>query len=149
MVVSVWLPEWRIPGIRLAVMITLPNQETATPRPLCHPPATASANVGIMKAMALKTFVGLFGAFAAYYAWFLGSVFHELYGPSARFCATAQVWALQGGAVFFAPPALLGSVGLWFAGRQMPMVGAGFSRASRVVVVILILCALTNLVILF
>src|SRR6185369_12357140 len=74
--------------------------------------------LGIMKAIALKTFVGLFGAFAVYYAYFLGSVFYELYGPSARFCGTAQVWALQGGAVFFAPPALLGSVGLWFAGRR-------------------------------
>jgi len=100
-----------------------------------------------MKAIALKTFVGLFGAFAAYYAYFLGSVFYELYGPNARFCGTAQVWALQGGAVFFAPPALLGSVGLWLAGRQRQAVGLGFWRASRVELVILILCALANLVI--
>jgi len=100
-----------------------------------------------MKAIALKTFVGLFGAFAAYYAYFLGSVFYELYGPNAGFCGTGPVWALQGAAIFFAPPALLGSVGLWFAGRQRQTVGAGFSRASRVELVILMLCALANLVI--
>jgi len=100
-----------------------------------------------MKAIALKTFVGLFGAFAAYYAYFLGSVFYELYGPSARFCGTAQVWALQGGAVLFAPPAILGSVGLWIVGRQRQTVGTGFSRASRVELVILLLCAVANLVI--
>jgi hypothetical protein len=100
-----------------------------------------------MKAIALKTFVGLFGAFAAYYAYFLGSVFYELYGPSARFCGTAQVWALQAGAIYFAPPAILGSVGLWFAGRQRQTVGTGFSRASRVELVILLLCAVANLVI--
>src|SRR2546423_15116585 len=98
-----------------------------------------------MKAIALKTFVGLFGAFAAYYSYFLGSLFYELYGPNARFCGTAQVWALQGGAIFFAPPALLGSVGLWFAGRQRQMIGIGFSRVSRVGLVILILCAFANL----
>ena len=100
-----------------------------------------------MKAIALKTFVGLFGVFAVYYSYFLGSVFYELYGPSARFCGTAQVWALQGGAIFFAPPAILGSVGLWFAGRQRQTVGTGFSRASRVELVILLLCAATNLVV--
>ncbi len=105
--------------------------------------------VTIMKAIALKTFVGLFGVFAACYAYFLGSVYYEIYGPSARFCGTAQVWALQGGAIFFAPPALVGSVGLWFAGRQRKTVGNGFSRASRVELIILILCALANLVILF
>jgi hypothetical protein len=54
-----------------------------------------------MKAIALKTFVGLLGAFAAYYACFLGSGFYELYESSARFCGTAQVWALQGGACHF------------------------------------------------
>src|SRR5882672_2100731 len=100
-----------------------------------------------MKAIALKTFVGLFGAFAAYYAYFLGSVFYELYGPNARFCGTGPVLALQGAAVFFAPPALLSSVGLWFVGRQRQTVGKGFSRASRVELVILMLCALANLVI--
>jgi hypothetical protein len=100
-----------------------------------------------MKAMAFKTFVGLSGAFAGYYAYFLGSVFYELYGPNARFCGTGPVWALQGAAIFFAPPALLGSVGLWFTGRQRQAVGSGFSRASRVELVILILCVLANLVI--
>jgi hypothetical protein len=70
-----------------------------------------------VKAIALKIFVGLFGVLAAYYAYFLGSVFYELYGPNARLCGTAPVWALQGAAVFFAPPALLGSVGLWFGGN--------------------------------
>jgi hypothetical protein len=101
----------------------------------------------MMKAIALKSFVALFGAFAAYYSYFLGSVFYELYGPNARFCATAQVWTLQGGAVFFAPPALLGSVGLWLAGRQRQTIGIGFSRVSRVEIAILILCALVNFIV--
>src|SRR6185503_12507498 len=98
-------------------------------------------SLGIMKAIVLKTFVGLFGVFAAYYTYFLGSVFYELYGPNARFCGTGPIWALQGAAILFAPPALLGSVGLWFTGRQRQTVGSGFSRASRVELVILILCA--------
>lgn len=100
-----------------------------------------------MKAIALKAFVGLSGAFAVYYAWFLGSVFYELWGPNHYWCGTAQVWALEGGAMFFAPPALLGSVGLWFVGRRKQIVGAAFSRMSKVELVILALCALVNLVI--
>jgi len=102
-----------------------------------------------MKAIALKTFVGLLGAFAAYYAYFLGSAFYELYAPSSFpgfHCGTGAVWALQGGAFFFAPGALLGSVGLWFVGRRQT-VGIGFSRGSRVELVVLILCALVNFVI--
>ena len=100
-----------------------------------------------MKAIALKTFVALLGVFAAYYTYFLSSVFYDLYGPNARFCGTGPVWALQGAAIFFAPPALLGSVGLWFTGRQRQTVGTDFSKATRVDLVILISCALTNLVI--
>ena len=61
-----------------------------------------------MKALVFKAVVALLAAFAAYYVFFLGSVAYELYGPNARWCGTAQVWALQGGALFFAPPALLG-----------------------------------------
>jgi hypothetical protein len=114
---------------------------------LSFTPVAELLSLGIMRALALKTFVGVFGAFAAYYTYFLGSVFYELYGPSARFCGTAQVWALQGAAIFFAPPALLGSVGLWFAGRQRQAIGIGFSRVSRVEIVILILCALANFII--
>lgn len=100
-----------------------------------------------MKAIALKMFVGLFGVFAAYYTFFLGSAFYDLYGPNARFCGTGPVWALQGAAIFFAPPAVLGSFGLWFAGRQRQTVGTGFFRASRVEIIILVLCVVTNLVI--
>jgi hypothetical protein len=100
-----------------------------------------------MKAIALKTIVGLFGAFALYYVWFLGSVFYELWGPNHRFCGTAQIWALQGGAMFFAPPALIGSVGLWFVSRRKQMIGPPFSRLSKIELVILALCGLVNLVI--
>ena len=106
-------------------------------------------SLGVMKAIAFKTFVGLLGAFAAYYAYFLGSAFYELYRPSSFpgfHCGTGAVWALQGGALFFAPLALIASVGLWFVGRGQT-VGIGFSRASRVELVILMLCALVNLVI--
>ena len=101
----------------------------------------------IVKTILLKGFVGIFGVFAVYYAYFLGSVFCGLYGPNARWCGTAQVWALQGAAMFFAPPAVLGSVGLWFVGRKRQTIGTGFSRASKVVLVILMSCALANLVI--
>src|SRR6266705_3407666 len=100
-----------------------------------------------MKAIALKSVVSLLGAFAAYYVFFLGSVCYELYGPSAGWCATPQVWALQGAAIFFAPPALLGAVALGFIGRRKDSVGLGFSRASKVLLVILGLCAVGNLLI--
>ena len=100
-----------------------------------------------MKAIALKTFVGLFAAFAAYYTFFLGSAFYDLYGPNARFCGTGPVWALQGAAIFFAPPALIGSIGLWFTARQKQTVGTVFLRASKILLIILILCVVTNLVI--
>jgi hypothetical protein len=100
-----------------------------------------------MKAIALKTFIILFGTFAAYYTYFLGSVFYALFGPNAHFCGTGEVWALQAAAIFFAPPALAGSVGLWFAGRQRKTLGVGFSRGSRVVLVTLMACALVNFVV--
>jgi hypothetical protein len=97
-----------------------------------------------MKLAALKCFIGLSGAFAGYYLYFLASVAYELYGPSARFCGTAQVWALQGAALIFAPTALLGAAGLWFAGRKKPPLGAAFPKIRQVSLVILILCALIN-----
>jgi hypothetical protein len=96
----------------------------------------------------MRVTVCLLGAFAAYYTYFLGSVFYELYAPSPRHCATPQVWALQGAAILFAPPALVGSVSLWFIGKRKGTIGAGFSRASKIVLVILGLCATTNLLIL-
>jgi hypothetical protein len=101
-----------------------------------------------VKSKLLKVVVSLLGAFAAFYACFLGSVFYELYGPNDRFCATPQVWALQGAAILFAPPALLGSVALWFIGKRKDSIGIGLSRASKIVLVILGLCAATNLLIL-
>ena len=100
-----------------------------------------------MKALALKTLVSLFGAFAAYYTFFLGSVFYELYGSNPRRCETPQVWALQAAAVFFVAPALLGSVGLWFIGKQRRTVGTGFSRVCKVTLVLLVVCAIANLAI--
>jgi hypothetical protein len=96
----------------------------------------------------MRVAVCLLGAFAAYYTYFLGSVFYELYAPSARHCATPQVWALQGAAILFAPPALLGAAALWFMGKRKDTIGIGFSRASKIVLVILGLCAATNLLIL-
>jgi streptogramin lyase len=100
-----------------------------------------------MKAIALKWLVTLLGGFAMYYAFFLGSVFYELYGPNARFCGTAQVWALQGAAMFFAPPALLGSVGLWFVGKQKQALGRFFPLTGKVSLAVLVLCAVINLAI--
>jgi len=100
-----------------------------------------------VKGIALKTFISLFGAFAAYYTYFLVSVFYGLWGPNRYWCATSEVWALQGAAILFAPPALIGSVALWFAGRKKQKIDVRFWWASRVVQVILILCALTNFVI--
>jgi len=101
-----------------------------------------------MKEIALKAFVCLFGAYAAYYTFFLGSVFYELYAPHTGWrCGTPQAWALEGAAIFFAPPALFGAVGLWFVGRQKLMLGTVFRRVSKVSLVILTLCALVNLLI--
>jgi hypothetical protein len=95
----------------------------------------------------MRVTVCLLGAFAAYYTYFLGSVFYELYAPSPRHCATPQVWA-QGAAILFAPPALVGSVALWFIGKRKDTIGIGFSRVTKIVLVILGLCAATNLLIL-
>lgn len=100
---------------------------------------------GNMKVIALKLVVSLLGAFAVYYAFFLSSVLYELFGPNDYGCATPALWALQRGFLFFAPPALLGSVGLWFIGRRMDIVGAGFSRASTVSLGLFGLCVLVNL----
>jgi hypothetical protein len=97
-----------------------------------------------MKAIVLKTFVSGFGAFAAFYSYFLGSAFSDLFAPNASSCGTGAIWALQGGALFFAPIALIGSVGLWFTGRQRQTVGAGFSKATRVELVFLTLCVVAN-----
>ncbi|HUE36751.1 MAG TPA: hypothetical protein VMO20_05125 [Candidatus Acidoferrum sp.] len=103
-----------------------------------------------MKVIALKIFVSLFGAFASSYAYLLGSVLYDLLGPvppGTFRCGTGDVWALESMAMLFAPPALLGSAGLWFAGRRRQMIGTVFSRAGKVVSVALILCALANFVI--
>jgi|SRR5215469_2453585 len=103
-----------------------------------------------MKVIALKIFVGLFGAFAAYYAYLLGSVWYDLLGPAppGEFrCGTGDVWALEGMAMFFAPPALLGSLGLWFIWLQPQIKSTMFSCVSKVVFAMLILCTLTNFVI--
>ena len=89
----------------------------------------------------------MLGAFSAYYTYFLCSVFYELFGPNARWCGTPQVWALQGAAMFFAPPALLGSIGLWFLGRKGQTLGRYFSTASRIESGILIFCVVGNLLI--
>ncbi len=94
--------------------------------------------------VALKTFICLVGVFVAYYTYFLGSVYYDLFGPHAYWCGTGSVWALQAAAILVAPPALACSVGLWFAGRPKRAIGIGFSRASRVEIVILILCVLAN-----
>jgi hypothetical protein len=104
-----------------------------------------------VKLILLRVAICFLGAFAAYYAYFLGSVFYELYPPNApntRFCATAQFWALQAAAILFAPPALLGSAALWFIGKRKDTIGNGFSGVSRIVLVILGLCAVVNLLIL-
>jgi|SRR5882724_9865031 len=100
-----------------------------------------------MTRTALKTFIGLSGAFAGYYLFFLTSVFYELYGPSARLCGTAQAWALEGAALIFAPMALLSAAGLWLAGRKKLSLGAIFPKVRKVSLLILIACALVNLLI--
>jgi len=101
-----------------------------------------------VKSIWLKVVVSVLGVFAAYYVYFLSSVFYELFGPNSRFCGTAQVWALQGAEIFFAPPALLGSVALWFIGKRRDLIGIRFCRASKMVLVILGLCGAANLLIL-
>ena len=101
-----------------------------------------------VRSICLKLVVSLLGLFAGYYLYFLGSVFYELYGPNDRFCATSAFWALQGVAIFFAPPALLGSVVLWFIAKRKGAIGIGFSIAGKIALVILGLCAGVNLLML-
>jgi hypothetical protein len=101
-----------------------------------------------VKSICFELVVSLLGLFAGYYLYFLGSVLYELYGPNTRFCATAEFWALQGAAIFFVPPALLGSVVLWFIARRKDAIGTGFSRASKIALIILGLCAGVNLLML-
>ena len=98
-----------------------------------------------MKPVLLKSCIGLAGLFATYYLYFLSSIFYELYGSSNRFCGTAQVWALQGGAMVFAPTAFLTVAGLWILGRIRQPPGALFPRVSVVSRAVLILCAFVNL----
>lgn len=100
-----------------------------------------------MKLILLKGCISLTGLFATYYLYFLSSIFYELYGPSDRFCGTAQVWALQGGAIVFAPTAVLAVVGLWIVGRIRPTLGAVFPKISIVSQAVLLLCALVNVVV--
>ena len=89
----------------------------------------------------------LLGAFAAYYIYFLASVFYELYGPNQRMCGNAQVWALQAAEFLFAPLAVFGAIGLWFVGRRRQIIGSFFSVISKVVAGMLLLCAGANSVI--
>lgn len=98
-----------------------------------------------MKLVLLKSCVGLAGLFATCYFYFLSSIFYELYGPSSRFCGTAQLWALQGGAMVFAPPALVAAAGLWIVSRIRLPLGALFPKVSIVSRMVLILCAFVNL----
>jgi hypothetical protein len=98
-----------------------------------------------MKLVLLKSCIGLAGLFATYYLYFLSSIFYELYGPSSRFCGTAQVWALQGGAMVFAPIAFLAVAALWIVGRIRLPLGALFPKVSIVSRAVLILCAFVNL----
>ena len=100
-----------------------------------------------MKLVLFKSSIGLAGLFAAYYLYFLSSIFYELYGPSGLFGGTVQVWALQGGAILFAPIALLAAAGLWFMGRSGQPLGALFPKISIVSRTVLIVCALVNLLI--
>jgi hypothetical protein len=104
-------------------------------------------DVRVMKLILLKGCFGLAGLFATCYLYFLSSTFYELYGPSGRFCGTAQFLALEGAAFVFAPTALITAVGLWIVrtidlplGAVCPLV----SKASRAV---LLLCAFVNLVV--
>jgi hypothetical protein len=100
-----------------------------------------------MKLLALKSCIGFSAAFAGYYLFFLASVFYELYGPSARFCGTAQAWALEGAAIIFAPIAVVATVGLWIVARTSAPLGTIFSIISKVSRAVLILCVLVNLLI--
>jgi hypothetical protein len=101
----------------------------------------------IMKALALKVFIAASAAFAAYYLYFLCSVFYELYGPSSGMprSGTHLVWALQGAACFFAPIAGIAVAALWFSRRHLP--GGLFLWVGRASRWVLILCVALNLII--
>jgi hypothetical protein len=103
----------------------------------------------IMKPLALKAFAAASAAFAAYYLYFLCSVFYELYGPSTGMprSGTYLVWALQGAACIFAPIAVLAAAGLWFSRRYRP--GGVFQWVGRASGWVLLLCVAVNLIIFF
>jgi hypothetical protein len=100
-----------------------------------------------MKTLALKSLIGLSGSFAGFYLFFLASVFYALYGPSARFCGTAQAWALEGAALIFAPVAVIAAVGLWVMARTNAPVGPAFGVISRGSRAVLSVCVLVNLLV--
>jgi hypothetical protein len=101
-----------------------------------------------MKALALEVFIAASAAFAAYYLYFLCSVFYEIYGQSSSMprSGTHLVWALQGAACIFAPIALVAAAALWFSQWHLP--GGLFLRVGRASRWTLLLCVAVNLIIL-
>lgn len=100
-----------------------------------------------MKLRVLKVCIVLTGVFATYYLFFLSSIFYELYMPSDRFCGTAQVWALQSGAMVFTPTALFCAAGLWVVARVRLPFGAIFAKINIISRTVLLVCAFANLVV--
>ena len=86
----------------------------------------------------------------SYYLFFLFSAAYDLYGPSQSGmprCATGVVWSLQGSAFIFAPAALLADVGLWLVGKKKLLAGAMFPKLTKASLLVLLLCAVVNLLI--
>ena len=100
-----------------------------------------------MKALSLKVFSAGSAAFAAYYLYFLCSVFYELYGSSGGMprSGTHLVWALQGAACIFAPIAIVVAAVLWFSRRHAP--GGLFLWVGRASRWVLLVCVAVNLII--
>jgi hypothetical protein len=101
-----------------------------------------------VKATLLKCIVSAFGLFAAFYIFFLCSMFVGLSALKGKSGEVPEIWALMGAGAIFAGPALFGSVALVFIGRLKGTLGVGFCRASRVLLAVLALAVFAHVVIL-
>ncbi len=100
-----------------------------------------------MKAKVLKSVVSILVVFAAIYILFLCSLLIELARLRGRSGEPPQVWALLGGGVIFACPALIASIGLAFTRRLRDTIGTAFSKATNVLLITLPLTVFAHLAI--
>ena len=98
-----------------------------------------------MKATALKSIVSILGLFAGLYISLLYSVLNRL--VEDRSGEGSEGWSLIGAGFLFGCPALIGCIGLGFIGRLKDILGGGFARATKVLLVLSALTVIAHLAI--